>query len=1263
LEEKNMGSILANAGDLARWADSLYAQGLLPKLVRQLILATTESITRIGIRSEEGIRYAGFDGIVEAGEGNLFVPAGVSVWEMGVNQDPKGKAESDYTKRTEDPLGVDPSQTAFVFVTPRRWAGKEDWAEEKRASGQWRDIRVIDADDLETWLERAPAVHVWISRQIGKDPGDVRPLDLFWIDWSEATSPPISSELVTAGRKKEMTRIVDHLQGPPAIVTVRADAQNEALAFIAATLEQLPERERDAKYARTVIVDSVQAWRHIILTEQPLVLLPTFRSDEIIQAVRRGHYVLIPVGREIAEAKDTVTLPRLPRRAVEEALQAIGLNQSRSTLLAALAHRSLYSLRRILSPYPEIYQPTWASPDKARGVLPALLAGSWDEAVPGDQDALAALAGCSYEEFSGQLARYASESDPPVRQAESVWTIVSKEDAWRLLPQVLTRHDMEQLRHIVLEILGTLNPALELSVEERWMANALKKSRPHSTYLREGLADTVALMAVRASDVILGGTYSGEDHATGIVIHLLQQANEDSTGRLWTSLSDVLPLLAEAAPDIFLNAVDTASTGDDPLIRKLFTDTAGSIFEVHSAHTELLWALERLAWSPDYLSNAALALARLTRLDPGGRLANRPGSSLRSIFVSWYPQTSATFEERLQVLDMLREQEPAVSWKLMLSLLPRPYETVDPAHAPQWREWKPEEQNFSYTPAELWKAAEELITRLLADVGSDSTRLGDIIERIGHLPPPLRARVCDYLEALDLSTFDIDSREAIGAQLLKLISEHRRFSKARWAMPIADVERLTVIYEQFTQGNSTRYILSLFTASPKLLDEPEGIDIQRHEEAIYQARVAAVQQIYQDEGLTGLVRLIESVEGPGILGWVLGRIGIVQTEEELLLSKLGSPDTRFRQAAMEYVAGRFLTQGWQWVDEKLHGNALHWSPQQQADFFLRLPANSETWDRLGGFGEETMKYYWTQTFPYVEKPAECLRAVKHLLDHGRAWQAVDLLASYLDTVKPEAEIAMGVLEAALATPVDHLIGQSLLLGISQMFTYLEHTEDVDERRLGQMEWLLLPLFRYEKHPMKILHGLIATDPEFFVDVVSTAYRAAGEEPRALNEQEQVLAQKAYDLLHSASRVPGSQEDGSIDATALAEWVGETRRQLQECKRLEIGDQCIGHILHHTKHDEDELWPPLVIRNLLEKVRSDDIELGLELAEHNGRGVIWRNPLAGGEQERVLVARYLAQAQKLRMKWPRTAAMLRRIAKGYTSEAQMWDTDAKRREDS
>jgi hypothetical protein len=600
---------LANAADLAQWANRLDAQGLLPKLIRRLILATSSDITRIGVRSEEGIRYPGFDGVIEAGKGNAFVPTGLSIWEMGVNQDAKGKAESDYTKRTEDPLEVDPSQTTFVFVTPRRWPGKEDWVEEKRASGIWRDVQVHDADDLETWLELAPAVHIWISHLLGKDPGGTQALDTFWMDWREATEPPLSAGLVVAGRDEAARRITNQLQGPSGVLAVRADAQDEALAFIAAALELLQEGERDSIFARALIVESVQTWRQITLAEQPLVLLPTFTPVDIVQASRRGHHVVIPAGREIAESSDMVSLQRPSREVIEGALQVIGLGQGRASSLASLAAHSLLSLRRKLSRHPEVQQPDWASPGKARSVRPALLAGSWDEAIEGDQDAVAALAGRPYEEVAQDLVQYAHESDPPFRQIGSVWSIVSKEDAWRLLARYLTKQDIKRFQDVILDVFGRLEPALELSVDERWMASALGRSRPHSAHLRDGLADNLALMATRASDTILGGIATGQEQATGIVAHLLRQANDDPSGQLWVSLSDVLPSFAEAAPDEFLNAVDTASTGEDPLIRKLFTDTTPVTFAAHSAHTSLLWSLERLAWSPDYLGGTTLALA------------------------------------------------------------------------------------------------------------------------------------------------------------------------------------------------------------------------------------------------------------------------------------------------------------------------------------------------------------------------------------------------------------------------------------------------------------------------------------------------------------------------------------------------------------------------------------------------------------------------------------------------------------------------------
>jgi hypothetical protein len=70
-----------------------------------------------------------------------------------------GKASEDFNKRagTESPL------CAFIFATSRRFSDQEIWTAERPAEQKFRVVRVIDADDLETWLEFAPAVHLWGS--------------------------------------------------------------------------------------------------------------------------------------------------------------------------------------------------------------------------------------------------------------------------------------------------------------------------------------------------------------------------------------------------------------------------------------------------------------------------------------------------------------------------------------------------------------------------------------------------------------------------------------------------------------------------------------------------------------------------------------------------------------------------------------------------------------------------------------------------------------------------------------------------------------------------------------------------------------------------------------------------------------------------------------------------------------------------------------------------------------------------------------------
>jgi hypothetical protein len=118
---------------------------------------------------------------------------------------------------------------------------------------------------------------------------------------------------------------------------------------------------------------------------------------------------------------------------------------------------------------------------------------------------------------------------------------------------------------------------------------------------------------------------------TSIVHTLLDGAD----ARRWWSVHRQLDLFAEAAPDVFLSAVESSLERNDPPIMALFmadkTPVMGGTY-----YGDLLGGLERLAWSPKYLPRVALLLARLAVLARIERQnVNRPSNSLCNIFLLW----------------------------------------------------------------------------------------------------------------------------------------------------------------------------------------------------------------------------------------------------------------------------------------------------------------------------------------------------------------------------------------------------------------------------------------------------------------------------------------------------------------------------------------------------------------------------------------------------------------------------------------------------
>src|SRR5262249_49286081 len=127
------------ARGIEQWADGhLVARSRLPVLLRKLVHSTAQQVlSHVDFPAYDNAERKGWDGRIDAAAATPWIPLGKSGWEFGCNRDPRQKAEKDYAARvTEIPL-AERAHTHFVFVTPRKWNGKDKWVKEKHALGDW----------------------------------------------------------------------------------------------------------------------------------------------------------------------------------------------------------------------------------------------------------------------------------------------------------------------------------------------------------------------------------------------------------------------------------------------------------------------------------------------------------------------------------------------------------------------------------------------------------------------------------------------------------------------------------------------------------------------------------------------------------------------------------------------------------------------------------------------------------------------------------------------------------------------------------------------------------------------------------------------------------------------------------------------------------------------------------------------------------------------------------------------------------------------
>lgn len=1275
-----------SAQQLEDFAAKEPAKGLLPELVRRLIQASADGVGDVRFPSGESTFRPGADGLLQAMGSQPYVPAGVSIWELSTEKQPHQKAKNDIEKRSKSDardVYIDHKRAdiTYVALSLRRWHGEKGQDRDQfesyyRGLCVWKDVKIIDADDLENWLDRSPSVCAWLARKMQIVSEDMKGIEAYWDDYSQGITPVMSEKLLLLNRKEKAEALVQAGLGG-GVIRVKTDSPNEAAAFVAAAILSLPSEDprRSVLLAKAVVITKPEADAYLIDTSQKLLVITLGRATEIANRLAtRGHTVIAAYGNSHSGSgagSPLIELPRARRQEFADALQEMGMREVDARTTAGECHSSITVLSRIRD-LAQSRRPGWATATDLRKLAAPILCGAWRHNEPVDVRVVADVGGIPYEQVEEAVVDVLLSDDAPILRAGDLTSLSAPADIWQLSIEcrVITKPMLERFRNAALEVLGERDPAFDLPPEQRVYAGIYGKERKYSGALRRGIAEILRLIAINEQNLsYIGKGFSAQDFVDGILHDIPGLASDYQA---LASLDSLLPDLAEAAPDPFLSALETLAAGDGTLLSPIFEGSDDPMFG-RAYFLGVLRGLEVLAWDPTRLGRVTQILARMAEIDPGGKLSNRPINSLCQIFLPWKPHTNAPEDVRHHALEQVCRKFPGIAWTLLAKLLPEHHAISFGTATPEWREFGASSRPTT-TYASLARDHAFIVQTALPMAGHEANRWMQLVN--AAVASQNEAQLDMLLERIESSKEAFVSAGQGGLlweALAGLAAKHRAFATAGWAMPESMAKKVEKCAEHFRPLDPMGLYRPLFDHSLIERSDPDETYEQRNERA-GRERDAAIAKITEG-GVESVLGFAKRVKTPGLMSQSIVRATSAEFARNFILASFNNVDEKIVWLAalvMGHGASHF---GFEWAVKTIRLAEKKGASAAQLAELLRVWNDTrELFDFVSEQSGEVQKAYWETRDTFVRSDDEELIAasVTKMVEFGRSPELYEFLGARLE--KTDSQTLLRVLDLGFNKVVENTEYLRRVDGywLREIFKALRSREDVDRDALMGLEYRWFPvLHSYGEPEVFALHDYMGENPDFFVQVLSDLYRSnddagdgvedsAGDNSEA-QSQVRAKADIAYKLLESWQKLPWVNDQGAIDYARMLDWIGIAIDLATRVGRYEVASAEIGKLLAYAPTDTDDgVWPAKPVRDAIEELANSELESSLVIELFNKRGVHSRSIDGGGEQERALSEKSSQAADQLQHKWPRTAGMLRENAKQWLRHAEREDRRAAER---
>ena len=1249
---------------LKQWGETRRAEEELPELVSRLIRSELFAAGFIRAPSDERIIESGPDIAVDnPARSTRHVPGGPSVWEVSTRADVQKKATDDLGRRGL-PAGWQQETTSFVFVTTRPWAGAKEWAFQQQPKHPWRSITVLDATDLQSWIEESLGVQLWLMDRMGLKREGFQWLREAVRDWCSAADPPPGTALLRSSVDRHFTEWREWLRSPPRNpLTIIGESTGEALLFVQALIEH-----GASQPPRTPIeglcLSTDEALRHLVGSPpSDVVVIP--KNDSVRELAVAHSSVLRVVLPATGQPRVMNPLNVSPAgiTSVRDFLVGEGVDSGRAARLARSSGGSVSVLRR-LTHKDGTGAPDFQLPNRLSPILVAAgLFGIWDAGSEADRRVVLRLTGQRFDEdLEEAWAELLDLPESPVWMDGERRGVNSRLDTWqrftegKITPQALDRYFAAVGTALKEAPLDRPGDRLLLPTDYQ----ALRDSQVSGELLR-GLARGLVLLAEfgdRMNHRLVGPPVSGR------VEQVVFTALEDMTVDRLRALHTVMPLLAEAAPEAFLETMEADLQQTNSAQKALLNFRSGSggsesarlIYDTDalSYRSSLMWAYETLAWFPEYAEQAIDLLAQLADEEVLDHHGGQPRQSLAELLKPWHCGSVLNAERHCVVLRKLAEKHPEWAFDFVGKCLPAVHDVAHAANLPLWRgqsdgadSVRPEEHQMA-----VYRTAADILVQY---AGTSERTIRAAIGSIDHLSEEEAARVWERVVTWAASeNCSPEERTWLIRHLTAFadgaLIQHRREDNRAGARRVL---------KELSGFPVTAPNLWLFGDNATIREHrPDDSGWEVTEERLEQKRRSALRVLRESEGIEAILSLVPEIGNTRMLGTVAARV-LSTDEVHTMVGKAlqaGGEDARspmrwFIQGLLDEIDN---------VDADTLTEVIRSSsfakrnPNWLPCLLARLPLGPGA-SRADGLSGTELKLYWEQ-----------FDSERHVIPPERKdW----LIAGLCSVVRPRAALwaLRGNFEGARTDSLRLLIDtlpqskeQNLDYLDNELVSAIRKRPDLSPDDAAGIEFMFFDVLEADEMPA--LAKAAATDPSWLGTALMLCTRRrdhAEDPPEWTGRNEKWLRSRAYRIFDWLPRLPGTTSSG-YDAEQGLAWTTSILSFAEKHDRREAAESLLGHAFGNAGFHEDGA-PTDELTKLLELVRCSRIEEGVATTVGNQLGAMCLPHGDAGRPYRVRADFYRELETRYRDSAPRTARVMRLLQRRFSDQGR-WADDHRRLDD-